>query len=150
RAIGVILGGEVTRRALAARDALLDRRTCLHFLDVRLLVAAAALEQVIEGRHDADADGVVMLGDVPPPALAVGGLDDHRGALVAARVAVSALPVRPDGALVQHRIPLAQFEPAGEYGTLAAGIHDHLGAHLVLRVTLLNAHADGSVVLEED
>ena len=73
---------------------------CLHgragvdFFVVDLLVAAAALEQVVERRHDADADGVVVLRDVPAPALLVRRLDDERGPLVPAGVAVGALASR--------------------------------------------------------
>ena len=57
-------------RASRFDDALLDRRAALDLLVVGLLVAAAALEQVVERRDDADADDVVVLRDVPEPALA--------------------------------------------------------------------------------
>ena len=72
-----------------------------------------------------------------------GGLDDQRRAFVAAGVAVGALPVRPDRALVQHRVPQPQLEPVLQQAVLAAGVDDHLGAHLAARAAFgLDRDAD--------
>ncbi len=90
---------------MVAKDALLDGGAGFHLFVVGLLVAASSLEEVVKGRHDADADRVVVLGDIPPPALPVGGLDNKGGALVASAVAIGALPVGPDGPFVKDRIP---------------------------------------------
>ena len=90
-------------------------RAALDFFLVRFFVAAAAFEQIIERRHDAHADGVIVQRNVPPPALFVGRLDDEGGALVAARVAVGALPVGPDGALVQLGIRNSQAESIDDH-----------------------------------
>src|SRR5262249_45105199 len=88
--------------------------------------------------------------DVPEPALLVGCLDDKSRAFVPAGVAVSALPVGPDGAFVEHGIPEPQLEAILEHGALAARIDDDLGADNVLRaVFTLDAGGDGAVVFEE-
>src|SRR5207245_720355 len=143
-AVRVILRGEVAGGAPADGDALLDCGAGLDLFVVRLLVAAPALEQVVEWRYHADADRVIVLRDVPPPALLVRRLDDQRGAFVAARVAVGPFPVSPDGALVEHRVPEAQFEAVLQHRALAAGIDNDLRPHLLLgTVFVLNAHADG-------
>src|SRR5262249_59670374 len=98
-----------------------------------------------------DADGVVVLRDVPPPALLVRRLDDQRRPLVAARVAVGPLPVGPDGTLVEHRVPQPQLEAVLQHRALAAGVHDDPGPHLLLgAVLVLDADADGPVAVEED
>ena len=49
-----------------------------------------------------------------------------------AGVAIGALPVGPQGRLLQLRVPLAQLEAAHDHRALAAGVDDHLGAHLAL------------------
>src|SRR5262249_46494354 len=143
-AVGIIFGGEVASHAPTDRNAILDGRAGVHLLDVGLLVAAAALEQVIEWGDHADTDDVIVLRDVPEPALFVRGLDHERRPLVPARVTVGPFPVGPDGPLVQHRVPEAQLEAVLQQRALAAGINDHLRPHLFPRaVLLLDAHADG-------
>src|SRR5262249_43833167 len=134
----------------ADRHTILDGGAGLDFLGVCLLVAAAALEEGVEWSDDADADGDGVLRDVPEPALLVGGLDDHGGPFVAAGVAISAAPVGPDRPLVQDRVPEAQLELVLQHRALAAGVHDHLGAHLFLRAVLaLNAHADRAAAVKQ-
>src|SRR5262249_47607816 len=72
RPVRIVLGGEEAGRARRSPDALLHRGRALDFLGEDLLeVLAASLEQVVEGRYDADRDDVVVLRDVPEPALAV-------------------------------------------------------------------------------
>src|SRR5262249_25681658 len=66
--VRVVLGGEVPSATLADRHALFDGWAGLHLLVVRLLMAAPAFEQVVKRGHHADADGVVVLWDVPKPA----------------------------------------------------------------------------------
>src|SRR5690606_33469439 len=98
---------------------------------------------------DAAADDVVVQRDVPEPALAVAGLDDERGPLVAAGVAVRALPVGPDRALVEDRVPHPQAEPVHQQAVLAAGVDDDLRAHLARGVALPDPDAAGAAVLEQ-
>ena len=86
------------------------------------------IEQVVERGHDADAHDVVMLRDVPEPAAPIAGLNHHRRAFVAPGVAIGALPIGPDGALVEHGIPEPQPESILQQGGLAAGIDDDLRA----------------------
>ena len=77
-------------------------------------------------------------------------LDDERGALVAAGVALRPLPVRPQGGLLEFRIPVAQAEAVDDERTLAAGVDDDLRPHLALRFVLgLHPNADGLLLLEE-
>src|SRR5262249_56237219 len=101
---------------------------------------AASLEQVVEGRYDADRDDVVVLRDVPEPALAVGRLQHHRRALVAPGVAVRPFEIAPDGALVEDRIPHAQPQAVGDQAVLAAGVDHDLPADLAV----LQLHAHGA------
>ena len=113
-------------------------------------MAAAALEQVVERRDDADADDVVVQRDVPEPALSIRRLQHHRRALVAAGVAVGAFPVGPDRALVEDGIPEAQLEAVLQQRRLAAGVDDDLGVHVAARaVGVLDAHADRALAFEE-
>ncbi len=79
----------------------------IHFLIINLLVAATSIEEVFKGRHHAHADGLVMLRNVPPPALFVRRLNDQRGTAILARSAVGTLPVGPDRPLVKYRVPMA-------------------------------------------
>ena len=66
------------------------------------------------------------------------------------RSAPGPFPVGPQGRLFQHRVPLAQAQPAHNHRTLAAGVHDHVGPHLALRpVLFLDAHADGPIAVEQ-
>ena len=76
-------------------------------------------------------------------------LQHHRGAFVAAGVAVGALPVRPDRALVQQRIPHAQLEPVLQQRRLSARIDDDLGANVAAPVAVGNAHAARAIALEQ-
>ncbi len=118
----------VTRRGL--RDSLLDRRALRDLFLVGLRVRAAALEEVVEGGDDPDAHGVVVKRDVPEPAVAARGLEHHGGALVPPGVAVRPLPVGPDGALVENRVPDAKPQAVLDDPRLAAGVHHDLGPHL--------------------
>src|SRR5207248_2672666 len=107
-------------------------------------------EEVVERGYDADADRVVVLRDVPPPALLVRSLDDESGAFVAACVAIGALPVRPDRPLVEHRIPEAKLEAVLEHRALAARVDDHRGVNLFLAAVLaLDADAGRAVAVKE-
>src|SRR5262249_28280424 len=93
---------------------------------------------------------VVVLRDVPEPALLIRRLDDERGALVAAGVAISALPIRPDGAFVEDGVPQAELEAILQHGALAAGVDDDFGPDFDLGAVLaLNAGADGAGALEQ-
>ena len=132
-AVGVIARGEVPGDALRGADPVLHAGAAIYLLLIGLLVVVAALEQVIERRDDAHAHTVVVQRDVPKPALPVGGLDHHGGAFIASGVAVGAFPVGPDGALVQSRIPDAQFELVLDQAALAAGVDHNLGAHFADR-----------------
>ena len=152
RAIGVLLGGAKRFNALGAGDPLLDAGTALHFLEIDRLVilVAAVLEQIIVIRYDADADGMIVLRDVPEPALFAFRLNNERGALVLARAAFGALPIGPNRGLLEFRIPFAQTEPAHNHRALAAGVDDHIGPHLAFRaVFLLKPNADRAVALEQ-
>ena len=88
--------------------------------------------------------------DVPEPAVLGDGLEHHRRALVAAGVAIGALPVGPNRAFVQHRVPEPQLEPVLQHRRLAARIDDHLGPHVATPVLVVNADAARAIPLEED
>ena len=78
-------------------------------------------------------------------------LDDHRGAFVAAGVAIRAFPVGPDGAFVEHRIPDAQAQPV-RISSRSGRWHRRRpwrATSLRVAVLALDLHADGPVVLEE-
>ena len=108
------------------------------------------LEQVVVVRDDADGDDVVVQRDVPEPAGLALGLDDERGALVAAGVAAGSLPVGPERRLLELRVPVAQAEAIDDERALAAGVDDDLGAHFAFRFVLgLDAHADRLLPLEQ-
>ena len=128
-----------------------DGGAALDFLLIRLLPIAASFEQVIERRDDAHADTVVVQRDVPEPAVPAGGLNHHRRAFVAPGVAVGALPVGPDGALVQHRIPQAQPQAVHQQPVLAARVDDDGRADVAPRAAFgLNRDTGGSIAVEED
>src|SRR3989449_1277513 len=169
RAIRIIFRREVAGDSRRGCDALLDGGAAVHFFPIRLLVTGAILEQVIERRHDADRHDVVVQGDVPEPAVALRirgplppgprRLQHHGRAFVAAGVAIRAFPVRPDGALVQHRIPDTQAETILNQPGLPAGVDDDLGADVTApAAVLLNRDTDRTagaersrrVVLEDD
>ncbi len=75
------------------------------FLIESLRAILPPFEQVVEGRHDSDADDIVMLRNVPEPSLLVRGLQYERGAFIFSRAAPSALPVGPDGAFISAPDP---------------------------------------------
>src|SRR5437870_9623056 len=104
---------------------------------------------MLERRDDPDAHDVVVLRDIPEPALLVCGLKHERGPFVATLVPIRAFPVRPDGALVQHRIPKPELEAVLQKRLLSARIHDDLGVNLAV-ASLLVAYgdADRSIVVE--
>jgi hypothetical protein len=140
----------VPRHAPRGRDALLHRAAIVDFFVIRLFVVLATLEQVVERRHDTDADDVVVKRDVPEPAVLVPGLQHHRRPFIAAGIAIGALPVGPDGALVQDRIPEAQLEPVLQHRGLSGRVDDDLGAHLAAGAArVLDAHADRSIAVEQ-
>src|SRR5206468_2497032 len=69
---------------------------------------------------------------------------------VLAAVARGPLPIGPNRPLVQHRVPQARLEPVLEQRALAAGVHDHLRAHLFGQAAfLLDADAAGTAAVEE-
>src|SRR5262245_31871969 len=91
-----------------------------------------------------------MQRDVPEPALLVRCLQDQRGSLVLAGVAVGALPVGPDGSLVQHGVPYTQLEAVLQEPALPAGVHDDLRPHEPrYSIVCLDPDADGPAILEE-
>src|SRR5690606_22903792 len=150
RPVRIVLGREDAGGLARRRDAVLHARTVPDLFEVRPPVVAAALpEQLVRRLHYAAADDVVVQRDVPEPALAGAGLDDERGPLVAAGVAVRALPVGPDRALVEDRVPHPQAEPVHQQAVLAAGVDDDLRAHLARGVALPDPDADGAAVLEQ-
>src|SRR5262249_49779191 len=113
-------------------------------------IAATTFEQVLEWRDDADAHDVVVERDVPEPAILVSGLNDERRALVLAGRALCALPVRPDRALVENRIPHPQAKTVHEQTILSAGVDDDLRAHLAdATVGMFDRDADGAIAVEQ-
>src|SRR5205085_3625270 len=67
-----------------------------------------------------------------------------------ARRAVGPLPIGPDGPLVEYRVPEPQLETILEQRALTAGIDNDACTHFLLgAVVLLNAYADGLVLLEK-
>ena len=76
-----------------AGDPRLDTRAALDFLekDRFHVLVPAVLEQVVEWGHDADADYIVVLRDVPEPARFAFRLDNQRGPFILARVALRRL-----------------------------------------------------------
>src|SRR5207248_2179160 len=107
-------------------------------------------EEVVVRRHHADTDDVVVQRNVPEPALLAGGGTHERGALVAAGVALGALPVSPQGRLLQDQVPLTQPQPTLDHRALATGIDDHPRPYLALCAgRIRNPHADGAAALEE-
>ena len=140
--VRVVARGEKPRHARRARDPVLHGRGSDRLPRCRSArgsrrgpcppVAATPLEQVVERCHDADADDVVVQRDVPEPAVFGRRLQDHRGPLVAPRVAIRALPVRPDRALVEHRIPQPELQPVLQERRLAARVDDDARADLAL------------------
>ena len=88
--------------------------------------------------------------DVPEPTVAARRLKHHRRAFVAAGVAIGPFPVRPDGALVQDRIPDAEPKPILKQPGLTARIDDDPRAHIAPPSAVdLNGDADGPLAVEK-
>ena len=81
----------------------------------------------------------------------VGGLQHHRGPLVAAGVAIGTLPVGPDCAFVQDRIPDAELETILQHRLLSAGVDDNFRPHLAVAAgRRAYWYADRTLALEQD
>ena len=130
----------------------MQARCLRHFLEVNRLgvLVLAVLEQVVRVGHDSDADHVVVQRDVPEPALLAFSLNDERRSFIAARVAASTLPVRPQRGLLQLRVPLAQSKSIDDQRALAAGVDHHLRPHFALGAVFgLHANADRTGAFEQ-
>src|SRR5262245_19273996 len=92
---------------------------------------------MIERCYHANAHDVVVQRDVPEPSTLVGRLQDERRPLVAAGIAIRALPVRPDGTFVQDGIPEPELEAVLEQRRLTAGVHNHPRANLTIAASFL-------------
>ena len=111
---------------------------------------STSLEEVVEWRDDSHADAVVVQRNVPEPALFAGRLDDDGRTLIATGVAIGVLPVGPDGAFVEDRVPDTQLEAVLQQSALTAGVDDHLGPHLAANsIAVLNLHSHGPRPLEQ-
>ena len=113
---------EICAGLLAAGQVLLDPLVLLDLaLENRLGRLDAVSCQVFSLRHDADADHVVVLRDVPEPAF-FGDVGHGGRAGVDAFVALRAFVIGPDGDFVQERV----FDPPavadGAKGLLAGSI----------------------------
>src|SRR6185369_890428 len=105
-------------------------------VDLLVGFSGAVLEEVFVRGDDADADDVVVLGNVPEPAVLALDLNNESGAFVATGIAVGAFPVGPEGGFFQNRIPLAEIEAIHDDSALAAGIDDDFGSHFLLGTVL--------------
>ena len=109
------------------------------------------LEQVFVPGYHAHADDVVVQRDVPKPALFSLGLQHNRCAFVLADVAIGTLPVRPDGGLLELRIPLTQPEAIENQRRLPTGVdHDFRADDLFGLIFDFDSHADGASAIEHD
>ena len=81
---------------------LVNRGAALHFFEVNLLEVFrfTVLEQVIVSGNDADADDVIVQGDIPKPTLFPLRLQHECRPGVLARFAFRAFPIRPDRRLL--------------------------------------------------
>ncbi len=152
RAVGIFLRGP---EDVAARGILQPHRqagAALDLLEVDRfqILAGPVEEEVVVGGDDADAEHVVVQRDIPEPAVFALGLHDESRSLIAAGVAVGALPVGPKRRFLERWVPLAQPQPRHDQRRLAAGIDHDLGAHLALAAVLaLHAHADRALTFEQ-
>src|SRR4029450_5010122 len=141
-------------RSPALADTLLHRRASLHFFAVGLFVVggiAAILEEIVEGCDDADAHHVVVLGDVPEPAVLAGGLQHHGCAFVATRVAVGAFPVPPDPSFVQNGTPDPEAQSILNQTGLSARVHDNPGPYFTNRAVLVpDRDACSTILVPQD
>ena len=113
--------------------------------------ARAVLEEVFIGGDDANADDIVVLGDIPEPAVFAFDLNHERRAFVAAGVAIGAFPVGPERGFFQNGIPLAQVETIHDDGALAAGIdYDFRTDFLFGSVFFFDLHADRTLAFPND
>ncbi len=104
--LGVFAGEAIGAGGLAVGEVLLDPLVLLDFaVENFLRVFHAVARQVFSFGDDADADHVVVLGDVPEPAF-FGNVGDGGGAGVDAFVALGAFIVGPDGDFVEVGIVL--------------------------------------------
>ena len=137
-AVGVFLRDAVRGDAFGGGNSRDHAGTAGHFLGIdRLRVLRfPVLEEIVEGAHDADADDVVLKGDVPKPAELVVELHDECRSLVTAGVALRTLPVGPKRRLFEVGIPLPQAEPILDQTPLTSRIDDDIGRQESLPLTL--------------
>ena len=81
--------------AIAIRRFTSGQRSDLLKIDLLVALAVAVFEEVVEIGDDAHADHIVVQRDVPEPALLSLSLQHDRGAFVATRIAIGALPISP-------------------------------------------------------
>ena len=111
-------------------NAFLDCRAAFHLIFVSLLVTNPTLKQTVEWRNYAHADAVIVQRNVPEPALLIFSLKHNGSPFILARIAVSTLPVGPNGPFVQHWVPHSQLLFLLNQATLTTGVDNHLGSHL--------------------
>jgi hypothetical protein len=57
------------------------------------------LEKMIEIGDDTDTDNIIVLGNIPEPALLLASLQDQRCSFIFSGIAIGTLEVAPDGAV---------------------------------------------------
>ena len=149
--VGVLAGDVIGTCLGAGAEAFLDPRVVVDLaVEDVLEVADPVSGEVFAFGDDADADHVVVLGDVPEPAF-FGDEGDGGGTFVVAGAALGALVVGPDGDLVKERIAFAPAETDGGEGFLAGGVEGDGGVDFAeVAVFVLHFDAGDAVVFLEE
>ena len=151
--VRVLLHDAILANTFGPSDARLNTRTACDFFmeDFLRILRLAVLEQVIEVGNHTDTDHIVVKRDVPKPSLFPLRLNHDRAAGIQSRFSLCAFEVRPDGGLLQIRIPLAHVHPIDQHRRLPASIDDDLGVHDLGRpITALDLHPNDAVPLAFD